>query len=1527
MRPATPFLAAISLVAGSALAVAPAPEPVQAADNACAELATTGSCFLTWDEYGEASIDFTVPESVGTITVLVAGGSGGDAGGDAAPGGTGTLLVTTLDTSAGRDFTVWLGDDGNGTRDGWSSGGAGAQAPGDFHDGGGGGGSTAIALTAEGHDNPLMVAGGGGGGGGAVSIQNGAADGGGIGGQGGSWGVAGGPGHKDNASNGTGGTQNGASGNDGQAAVSAGTGVTAAGGGGGGGGWSNGGGAGESGGIGSCNALGFCPPDAAPGAGGGGAAGNSTWVGDIASPYVFAAPRGQGFVHVYAGTPEFLECQASNDPRFWIVPSGIQRVGVLAVGGQGQVGSNDTNSEGTGGLVSGMIDVTGISQLEYLVGCSGDSGGYGFGQPGAQGDASDFWNMQGGAGGGATLLSNGDDQGTEVFFGAGGGGGAGGNANCGGDLCDDTGGTGGSSGGMDGSFLPYNGEDGEGILDGPSGGCAACQATPDGAPGDSAAGGAGGGGGGAGYPSGGGAGHAASAKAGGGGGAGASYVGPTVANAILGASGWQDDGFIMLIPLGTVLNTLTVSMEVAGAAAQYAVGPYSLNVSCTLDGTVTNTATFQLGTTGSHDVNGIPTGASCTVTQTSSGQASDPAAPVTTTIVEGPNEVTLTNGYDTAGLEVSLDSTTDPADTGTQFDLTSQFIQVTCTFEGEHVQLPPPAQGGGLLTFDGEATWNGTSQTVQAPVGASCAFEQDATMGAPNITYSPSSTVVVEADGSSVAITDEYLLRTVTVTKQQGGQGEAPVDTDFPISIECQYNDQVILPVFQVSVPIGGSGQFHGVPQGSSCRVTEDNAHGATAVQYSNRDFIVTEDLQPITITNIYQAGDLHIVVSNTGAGASYANLPYEVDLVCTLNDAPLIDETIQVPAEGGIITRGVDPGAECTVTELSGNGAGSVTQPAGPITMPLDGSAVGVEIVNTFSVFPLSVTSENQGAGAPYANAAPVVSIQDCTFNGLPTGFSATVTMPVQGGTQIVPGVLENMQCTATYAVGPGGSANWEVLNGFPWSAVAGGIQFTMGPIFSPPTTVYVTNTFELGAVTVTKTVEGDGAYAANVPYRVEVQCTFNDLPVHRLGPDGIATLDFETDGTLIPGHGATQLETLVAGTACSAVETESGGATTVAYTPAGDGRSGAVEAPGAITVTNTFDAASLTVTKVLEGNNTEPYDSVEFPFDQACTFNGQYLAPPHRPSSFSIMGGQTEVFEQLPVGAVCHVREMQDWHATRVEPGVTQTVTLGVDDADLVFTNVFDSTTVTLRKELTGEGAETYGLPRTFTPQLRCTYPDGSRVILPGAGFVTLDASNSFTDTIEVPSEVECAVAQDNAAHATLVTFPEQQTVTADSPPELTVTSRFDLADIAVSKSAYGQFPASTEFGFAAECVWPGEEADPLPLNQPDQSEFELRSGQAKPLQALAGSVCTVTEVESEGALRVVVSASGPDTSASGAAATAHLWPADDVAFVFENFMIGSLPVTGAELRLGAIVLVGLLLGGLGVAAFAIGRRRAAR
>src|SRR5690606_24233137 len=113
---------------------------------------------------------------------------------------------------------------------------------------------------------------------------------------------------------------------------------------------------------------------------------------------------------------------------------------------------------------------------------------------------------------------------------------------------------------------------------------------------------------------------------------------------------------------------------------------------------------------------------------------------------------------------------------------------------------------------------------------------------------------------------------------------------------------------------------------------------------------------------------------------------------------------------------------------------------------------------------------------------------------------------------------------------------------DGEPSEGLEDGIRVTVGA--SGPTTVTFLNTFDLASVRTQVTVAGAGAYAANTDYLVEVQCRFNGIALHAIGPDGIATLRFSPDGELQPGYGASALAALPAGAECTAVETQIGGA-----------------------------------------------------------------------------------------------------------------------------------------------------------------------------------------------------------------------------------------------------------------------------------------------------------------------------------------------------------------------------------------------
>jgi len=1541
VRRALAVAAALALSVGGLVVAPSVSPPAQAAPaagtppDACADLLATGSCTIAYAEFPDGAT-VVVPASVASVVLLIAGGSGGGGGsgwsGDGI-GGAGALVFGELDLGGDRTLVVQPGDHGEGTGRGWADGGEGGEGAGSYADGARGGGATAVAFASEGIDHPFAVAGGGGGGGGNVSYQNDTPSGGGGGGVGGAVNPDGADGSKYGAANGAGGSGGGADRPEGQAGGDgAGQGFNGSvGGGGGGGGYRHGGAGGEEGHIATCNARGVCPPNAMPGAGGGGGAGDSYDDGRLRRPAevpgLLSAPPGAGSVTISIGEPEVFGCIPSDLAQPFSIPAGVDSYDVLIAGGAGSRGSNGAGQEGSGALVVGTLDVRGIDLLYYLVGCDPSHDGYGYGSPGASGSGA-WGSNSGGGGGGASLIISGD--GTEAaLVAAGGGGGAGGDAFCLGSLCDFTGGKGGSGGGAPGGRQPYAGQPGSGT-DAPSGGCAGCMTQGghpygDGGSGSSSSVAGGGGGGGAGYPQGGDGGNSSDRRAGGGGGAGSSFVGSRMSDSSVFASGSSASGFIVLIPRHRPVTSLTVEKVVTGAAAAFGTGPFAVRTTCAAGGTQYYDRTLPLSVSQPAVFADVPAQTTCDVVEVATGGATVPAAPVSVSVGTVPQTVALSNAFALAPLAIALESVV-PG--GVAFDLGTLSTRVSCEFDGRPIALP----AGGVVDFVGSATWNAIAvQTLQVPVGAVCSVAQRAPLGDPDIAIVPAS-VAVPAGGGRIDVTDSYALVSLEVGKSTTGSGTAPAGATYPVEAACTFGGApVTLASSVVEVAAGSTAVLPGLPRGASCTLTESDSHGAVATTYSPSRTVVAGSVARADVENRFEAGGLHVSVSLTGEGAGWVSAALAVDVLveCTQpgDSTPSFSQTFAVPATGGAISASPDVGSTCTIAETATAGATEVGYPLGTSVVVPGVGAASLEVVNRLDVADVVVESVNTGAGSDFANAASRAVVDGCAFEGLASGYAASIDFGAFGGSGTARGIAVGAECDVVQTAGTGAAVSFAQSGGAPSSAVPDGIRVTVAA--AGPTTVTIENDFALGALAVTNTLTGDAAWASNASFTVEVECTFNGEPIARIGPAGVATLEFDSDGALLPGPGATALQSLVVGAVCSALESAAGGAT-VAYVPAGAGRSGDVVVPGVIAIGNDFPATRLTLDVAIGGNDAAAHADAEFLLQTVCAFNGVVLGPApggvNPRAEVALADGQNAVYELLPVGAECETTELTTHHATQVLPSTGRRATLGAAATAFSFTNVFDVAPLRVRQVVTGDGAAEYGLAQTYTAEVECRYPDGALVALPDDGYVPLSASNGFVRELSVPAGASCRIFEPDDYRATQRTLSPDQTVTLGGIAVLEATTRFDLATITVETTAHGTEAATTAFDYSTACVWPGPDPglrEPVPLVDPADAGFSQGSGASRDIEVLMYAYCTVVEVDTAGALRLAVTAQGERVGLVADGADGDLLPPGAVTFAFENWLAGSLPITGAELRPLLVLAAALLLVGAALTGAAAVRR----
>jgi hypothetical protein len=428
-------------------------------------------------------------------------------------------------------------------------------------------------------------------------------------------------------------------------------------------------------------------------------------------------------------------------------------------------------------------------------------------------------------------------------------------------------------------------------------------------------------------------------------------------------------------------------------------------------------------------------------------------------------------------------------------------------------------------------------------------------------------------------------------------------------------------------------------------------------------------------------------------------------------------------------------------------------------------------------------------------------------------------------------------------------------------------------------PAEVTVANTFDAGAITVNKAVDGDGAAYAQGPYEVTLACTFDgdDIEI----PGGAAREI--TDG------GSVTYDGLPIGAECTVTESDPNQATSVTIEPetvtvgGEDGTETTVE----VSVTNSYDLGGFTVEKVVEGDGAD-FGTGPFEVSAACTFEGADVEVPGG-ATRTIEPGGSAIYVGLPVGADCVVTETDDFGATDVqistpveggEPGEVIVPAMGTGPVTVTVTNTYDVGSIEVDKELRGLGSEIYR-PGPFEVTLECTF-QGEPIEIPGGAtrqFVPDDPA--VYDGL--PVGAECTVTETDTFGATETTMtvdggePVDGTSAdvvvppndADGPATVTVTATntFRTSPLVVRKTVDGDGA-----GFAPDMPEPPYTVDSL-----DEMPYEVTlecTFQGEPIDIPGGAVrkfgpgfpavyfaledgaeCTVTETATGGATSVTV------------------------------------------------------------------------
>lgn len=663
-------------------------------------------------------------------------------------------------------------------------------------------------------------------------------------------------------------------------------------------------------------------------------------------------------------------------------------------------------------------------------------------------------------------------------------------------------------------------------------------------------------------------------------------------------------------------------------------------------------------------------------------------------IVLGPQKV----GVASATGQLQLDKVVVSPDFASPITLPTAFpMLVTCTSAGQSVTLryANGADASRVTVPVGTPyVYGDTSRPVNLPLFSTCAVTEDPAPTGAEVTVTPTS-VTAQRDLSTVpaihhpyrgdlastevTVTNTYSSGGFTVTKtvDDGGavdQDGAPIvyDESYGFTATCTFLGQEAVPEGDraFTLTAGQTKTFTGIPTGATCVVTETDAAHAASTEISVNGEPVDADDARFTIVkgetpaiaaafrNVYQAGALEITKAVTGTGAQqWGAGPFTFAVVCTLPFAQpttVYDGSVRVTRDDPVATiENLPAGAECAVRETDDAGAtqtrmdpedGVVTIAGG------DTAAASVTVSNDFRTGALQVLKEVTGPGAPAFSDGPFVFDAVCTYESK-TVYSGAITLTGDG---------------------TGAPLRSEVVGGLPVGSECVIRETDDGHADETPQPVTITiadqaegaetvvtagfvNPFSAGVATIEKVVDGT---AAESPWATDA--TFTVLSTCQLDVDGervtVHSGSYQIRGgqtlDLVDADGEPVL--LPLGTHCFIAETVDGGASATSVNHASYDDAAVIVASDErqtlqLVATNTFDYAAFSVAKTLSGTAAADATSFVFAATAVCTLDQGGESPlAVLDETFTIRGGQTVRFEELPVGADCVVQETDAHGAT---------------------------------------------------------------------------------------------------------------------------------------------------------------------------------------------------------------------------------------------------------------------------------------
>ena len=567
----------------------------------------------------------------------------------------------------------------------------------------------------------------------------------------------------------------------------------------------------------------------------------------------------------------------------------------------------------------------------------------------------------------------------------------------------------------------------------------------------------------------------------------------------------------------------------------------------------------------------------------------------------------------------------------------------------------------------------------------------------------------------------------------------APASFDFQVA--CSIAQPGAATPTVLTLPNGGkvtvSGEngvytparIDGIPVGAVCSVVETANGGATSTTLVPTSGSVTitnpalEDrsvptTQVVNATNTFGNGSLVLTKKVTGEGAAFGTGPFDFQVTCMFQNKPVTlanGGKVSLPTDGSWTTTltNIPVGAKCSAVETNNGGATSTTiDPADGVTIGASAEDIaGLTVTNDFELGGLTIMKGLEGGGAEEYGTGPFVFTTTCTFQNKPVTLAnaGIVSLPVEGEAMswsaTIDGIPVGAQCIVE-ETGTGSATESELL------PADGKVTIPRAGNGDLPVTALVaaTNTFDIGGLTVTKIVEGEGVeeYGAG-PFILQTECTWQkDGQPFILTLPGDGEVSFPLDEAEDPW--SITYTDLIVGAECVVEEIDDGGATTTALSPT----DGTVTIPAvsegqpqvaSVSVTNTFDVGKFAVQKVVDGQ----FELTDIELADL-TFSVRWVASNGEEGLFELNADNdwAAASKQLPIGATVTLTEIDMpsllpyvgfagyvWlpgEGIEVsEDGTTATVEIGSDIVQLQMENTFELLTGTFEvsKQVTGPEA----------------------------------------------------------------------------------------------------------------------------------------------------------------------------------------------------------------------------------------------